>query len=48
MGFQVPGKGCYGHIFSFTHCKQDDFTHIPGRPEMKVEVEQLACERMER
>lgn len=49
MSFQVPGKGCYGHIFRFTHYKRDDFTETPRRPEMRAKVEQLASEEeMER
>lgn len=45
----MPGKGCCGHVFSFTHHRHEDLTQIPGRTEMKAEMEQLAPEeRMEK
>lgn len=45
----MPGNFCYGHVFGFSHHKQEGLTQIPGRPEIKAEMEQLASEeRMER
>lgn len=45
----MPGNVCYGHVFGFSHHKQEGLTQIPGRPEIKAEMEQLASEeRMER